>query len=1047
MDKFLQIFKKLSLALSLVLLWQFNVLAQHEVTGTVTDEISDETLPGVNILVQGTNRGASTDADGQYSLTVPSSADSLVFSYVGYQTQVVAIQGRSEIDVVMTPTAEFLDEVVVVGYGEQTKESVIGAISSVSGTDLQSAQVGSNLTTSLQGAASGLTVFTTDAAPGETQTVMQIRAATSMGNNSPLLVVDGVEKDNIGDIDPIEVESVSVLKGASATAVYGVKAANGVVIIKTKRGRAGDLNLNFSTETTVKQPTRTPDFASAYETLKLRNEAFRNDQQWDRIVSDEVLEHYRKQDMPYIYPSFDWQDFYWEPAMDQKYNLNASGGSDFMRFFTSVSYLREGDIMNTGPAEVFPYEMDHNYWSNRYNFRNNLDFYITDDTQISLQVGGNIQDWNRPRDYFTQEMMFEPVTSLPFYPAEALEKYPDNRNPYRQSGVRPFNDPSQGETRMAWIGGSGVLNRKSNDFNANVVLDQNLEFITQGLQVTGQYSYQSSQQYQAEHFLSNFFGYHLQPDGTWMRYDRWGEVNPNDPQPELNIQDVKSLQASEKNFYYNVQLDYKNNFGDHNVAATGVFSRRKATEPIFNFPSYEENWVGRTTYNYQSKYFLEGSISHAGSEKFAPGKRFGTFPSFGAGWMVSNENFFRDAASWFNHLKLKFSWGKIGSDAGIARWLYQSEYDPGGGNVVFGNPRQSYSVIDEGNVPVPDATWEEATKINIGVETGFLDNQITLNVDLYEEFREDILQTRNSIPTWMGVSGVSANVGETKAHGIEVELGLNTNLSNRLNLFMDFKGSLYETRVVDWDQPESVPFHLNQEGKPVGIASRMNFFTPATGVEVMGYYQNFDELFMWPLAGGSPMVGDQKFLDFNGDGQIDENDRIVAKYPYTPTYNWNANLGFNYRNWTVQATFYGIANNNFQARQGGMWYLYPFAQGKNNSLTVHQDRWTPDNRDPSFPTPHAHAEGHYNHRSSSFSSLNGQYIRLKRALISYRLQSEGLTSSLGIDQIQFSLTGSNLWTWTKLPYGGDPEGGNYAGQDFGAYPIQRTYSLKTQIQF
>lgn len=1020
---------------------------QHTVTGTVyAGETSEENiLPGVNVVVKGTTIGTSTDENGDYSLAVPSVSDTLVFSFIGFRTLEVPVEGRSEINVNMEQSAQSLEEMVVVGYGEQTKESVIGAISSISGEDLQKAESGGNMMTTLQGEVPGLTVFTTSMKPGETQTVMQIRAATSMGSNTPLFIVDGVERQSIASIDPVSIASISVLKGASATAVYGVKAANGVVIVKTKRGRSGDIKMSFSSETTVKQPTRMPRFMNAYETLKLRNEAYRNDGRWDQIVSDEVLEHYRKQDMPYIYSDFDWMDYLWEPAVDHKYNLNASGGSEFVQFFASVSYLSENDIMNNGPSGLFPYEMNHNYKNDRFNFRNNLDFKLSESTQLSVQLSGNIQDWNRPIDWYTQELMFEPVTALPYYPEEALEQYPDDRIPYNQSGIRPYIDPTQGNVRLMWVGGYGVTQQKSNDFNANIVLNQELSFITQGLDFEGLYSYQNGQSYGANHYLGGFYGYHLKPDGTWVRYTQTGDKDLNTPQPKLNIVPNKSLWGANRSRYYNMKLLYDRSFDDHNITGTGVFSRRQA-RGIANFPSYEESWALRGTYNYRNLYFLESSVSHTGSEKFARGKRFGTFPSFGVGYMLSNEDYFKEAFPWFDHLKVKYTWGQIGSDAGIDRWLYRSSYSPNAGSVAFGDPLQGYSIIEQGDVPV-SATWETSIKQNIGIEMGFFDSQLTVNVDLYNERREDILQTRNSVPAWFGVSsGVSANIGETKAHGIEVEIGYDKTFASGLNLFIKANGSIFESRVVNWDEPNNIPFHLRAEGKPVDIARRMNWYTPSTGVQVMGMYQDFDELFMWPLASGSPILGDHKFLDYNGDGSVNELDRIPAKYPFTPTYNWNANLGFSYKNWTVQATFYGISNTNFQLRQGGMWYIYPFAQSKNNAMTTWSDHWTPSNTDAQHPAVHSEAEGHYNQRISTNSSLNGQYIRLKRAFIQYRLKTEGLTR-MGVDQVELSLTGTNLWTWTKLPFGGDPEGGNYGGQDFGAYPMQTRYGLRARVSF
>lgn len=1023
--------------------------AQRTVTGTVTGEISADLLPGVNILIKGTSTGTTTDSDGYYEIATSTPSDTLVFSYIGYRMMEIPIDGRDVIDVILEPDVISGEELVVVGYGEQTRESIVGSISSISGAKIERAQGPGNLISSLQGSAPGITMFSTNETPGESGAQIQIRASTTLGNTSPLFIVDGVEQPRISNIDKSEIESVSILKEASATAVYGVKGANGVVIIKTKRGRPGSMELSFSTETTIKQPTKMPEFLNAYETLSLRNESYRNDGRWDMIIPDNILEHYRVQDMPYIYPDFDWVDFLYEPAIDQRYNINASGGNEFVRYFASFSYLRENDIMNMGDMrQVFPYEMDPTYRGDRYNFRNNLDFSLTQSTNLSIQLGGNINVNNRPIDDYTQELMFQPATALPYYPADALNQYPDDVIPYNQTGVRPYINPEQGNVRLLWIGGSGVRETKRNDLTANLIFNQGLDFITSGLNLELRYSYQTFQNYGRNHWTPNFYGYNLQPDGNWQRYTNVGDLDLNTPQGNIGINPNMGLWDANRSHDYRVQVDYRQNLENHNFALTGVIARRESMG-IASFPSFEESWIARGTYNYQSRYFLESSVAHTGSEKFAQRYRFGTFPSFGAGWMITNEDFMRnlDSMSWINHLKLRYSWGEIGSDAGIPRWLFSTSYGSGG-TTPFGFPLQSSTtLIQEAAVPVTDATWETAIKQNLGLEMGFFNNQITLNVDVYNELRKDILQTRNSIPTWMGTSSpVSGNLGEAKAHGIEIELGLNQTFGNGLNLYVDGHFSAFESRVTYWDETDNIPFHLKVEGKPVDLARRMDYFTPTSGVEVVGFYQNFDELFMYPRASGTPpIVGDHKYLDFNGDGVVDGQDRLVAEAPFVPDQNWNVNLGFNIKNWSGQVTFYGVSEVKYPMRQGGMFFLYPFSQNKDNAMTIHADRWTPDNPNARFPSVHSFAEDQYNYRPSSFSMVNGQFIRLKQAFLSYNLTSDFL-SGVGVRQIELTLTGTNLWTWTASEFGGDPEGANW-GQDFGAYPLTRRFTLGTRINF
>ncbi|MBN2698433.1 MAG: TonB-dependent receptor [Bacteroidales bacterium] len=1043
-------------ALLMMFLMLFSAIVngqRREITGTVYDS---EGMPviGATIIVKGTTRGTTTDINGKFKIEC-ASEEILMFSYVGMKTEEIEVGVQSVINLTMVPEAETMEEVVVVGYGVQKKESVVGAISQVSGDKLQSIKMGGSMENTLQGRLPGLTVIMTDPTPGEeamggyygaSPIQMVIRGTSSMGSNTPLIIVDGVERP-FTNLDPNEVSSISILKDASATAVYGVKGANGVIIVNTKRGRSGAVQLDFSANLSAKQPAMLPEYMNAYETMKLRNEAWANDGMWNLIVSDEILEHYRTQDLPYLYPDFDWMDYYFQTGFDQNYNLNARGGNDFVQYFVSIGFLDEGDVWAVG--NDFPYSYDKknaHYWHQRYNFRNNLDFKLTKTTKLSVNLGGNVKSWGKPQDYFTQEQWFEPVTVMPYYPAEAVDLYPDEVIPYDQDGRRPMIRTEQGEVRLHWIGGFGFWRFKSNELNSDIRLDQDLGFITKGLSLLALYSYNTSVVYRQDFNLPEMYGYYLDPETLlWSRYTGNQAEDFDTPQPPLQVNNNDYIFQGWRSHYYEARLSYIRSFGRHNVSGIGVFSRRQS-RGIADFPHYEENWVGRATYNYNERYFAEGSISYTGSEKFAPGLRFGTFPSFAGGWVLSNEDFFASLKNTMNLVKLRYSYGIVGSDAGISRWLYVSEFTEGGGGVSFGYPMQYYPYIQEGNIPVLDATWEKAIKQNIGIELAFLQNLFTLSLDLFNEKREDVLQARRRVPSWVGVSAIQGNIGSTKSHGFEVEFGINKYFANGIYLLANTNISASENRVVYFDEPETIPFNLKAEGKPVDIARRMEYYSPGTGLVDGGFYQDFDELFMWPVvSGGNPITGDLKFLDFNGDGNVDEQDRVVAQYPTLPNVTWNAQLGGGYKNLSFDVNFYGISNTQAPTRQGGMFHLFPFAQNKDNAFTAHADHWTPDNRDPEFPAVHYHAEDQYNYQISHFSMLEGKYIRLRNARINYRLSFNALRR-IGISQLDLSLIGTNLWTWKKLGWGGDPEGFNH-GVDFGAYPQLKRYTLEIRATF
>ena len=1035
---------RLLICLFLFTLVPLSVFGQGRmITGTVVDE-NGETLPGVTIAIAGTTRGVTTDINGNFSINALPT-DVLLISYVGMTTERVPVGTQASVKVILKSTVSQIGEIVVVGYGVQKKETVVGAVSQVKGEEVRNMKMGGSIENSLQGNLPGMVILMQDATPGEEagSITMQIRGGASMGNNSPLILVDGVER-SFSNIDPNEIESISVLKDASATAVYGVKGANGVLIVTTKRGRQGALELDFSAQTMLKTATRLPEYMNSYETMLLRNEARKNDGKWSSLISDETLEHYRTGDSPYLYPDFDWMDFYFKPAIDQNYNLNARGGNDFVQYFVSLGFLQEGDIFDVG--DLFPYKYEKqnaHYWHKRYNFRNNLDFNLTKTTKLSINLAGNIKVWNKPVDDYTQEMWFESVSTLPYYPEEAIKLFPDDKIPYNQTGIRYYENPQQGEVRLHWLGARGFQRNKSNGISSDINLSQKLDFITKGLAASAYYSFNTDMRYRQSFNLDYLFAYYLNPaDSTWSRYNNNQVLNYDTPQPKLNVTQDDNLQAASRSHYYKAQLDYNRSFGVHNVSAIGVFSRRQS-RGIATFPSFEESWVGRGTYNYDERYLFEASVAYTGSEKFAPGLRFGTFPSFGIGWVLSNEDFFKNAVPWVNYAKTRFSWGKVGSDAGVPRWLYISEYTTSTSSSSFGYPLRGYSYINEGNIPVPYNTWEEAIKKNLAFEFGFFKNQITLNVDLYDERRENILQARRTVPAWVGVPSIQLNIGETKSHGMEVQLGLSKTLPNKLTLQSRFSIAANESRVISYDEPVTKPENLSVEGKPVGVAQRMY----ASGIIDGGFYQDFDELFIWPriLGGFSPIVGDFKYVDYNGDGQINDQDKIVARNPYTPAISWSANLGAMYKNWNVRVDFYGISSTSYPMRAGGMFYLYPFSQNKDNAYTIHSNHWTPENTNPIWPAVHEQATNQYNYQANSFAIIDGRYTRLKNVAIGYKLDTRDIKFA-GIKQVEFTLTGTNLATWTPMRLGGDPEGFNM-GVDFGAYPMMKRYSFEIRMMF
>lgn len=1018
---------------------------QIPIKGKIVD-FNGEGLPGAHVMIKGSQKGTITDIDGSFSIDVPANAV-LIISAIGYISEEIIIGDRSSIEVALIEDIRELEEIVVVGYGVQEKESSLASISQVSGEDIKKAGAVS-LSNAFTGQTPGVFTLQTRGEPGADAAALMIRGKSSWVDNSPLVLVDGVER-NYNDIDPNEVESISILKDASATAVFGVKGANGVILITTKRGREGTIKLNYSSEISLKEPLLRRNMADSYTTGLVMNEAYKNDGSWNLLLSDEVLEHYRTQDMPYIYPNTNWEEITVRDfGHAQKHNLNFSGGTKWARVFTSLTYLSDGDIYKTIKNDQY----DPEFRYNRYNYRTNIDIDVTSSTTLSLDAGGYIGIKNSPNETGDIRVnrpifMLGPMEIPPFYPAEVLEQYPDHIFPdetglrYSTTGIMNANNPYNA------LNNSGFKQTKTTDLNATLKLNQKLDFLLKGLSAQVKIAYNHDQAYLKQYNVDQV-AYKLLPDGTWKRYkgrddkDNEGPVLPIYPGAE----DIS--RGPIKSEYYEGSLNYGNKFGKHDVSALFLGHLRQYQNNVA-FPHREEGLVSRVAYNYNKLYLMEVNMGYTGSPQFAPENRFGFFPSFAVGWNLHNEKFFKQLVPFITKAKTRYSYGIVGSDKANGRWLYKSDYENGDVN-PWGympgtptNPGRDITTIIEGQIANVHASWERAQKEDLGFELGFFKNSLLgINMDFFRENRYDILLSRLSLPAWAGVKAKDQNLGETKTKGYEFELDYTNQFTKDFWYWFKAGYSHSDNRIIARDEPMFKPEYSKMAGKRID---------QRFGYTSVGYVQNADDRMAAPRYGnGIYGLGDVKYIDFNGDGNIDQLDLVPMAYPGVyPLTTFNFGGGLSYKGFDLDFNFQGATG---MSRNFVDAYLWPLHRLGNQFFDYQADYWTPDNRSPRYPALHTDANRTHNNMkdgdNTTTSVRDATYLRLKTAQMGYTLP-ERLLAPLKIDKLRIYLQGNNLLTWSPdLPMG-DPEGTDAGNGNitWGYYPIIRRYTLGVELSF
>ena len=1032
------------------------------IRGSVKDKAGNP-IPGATVIVKGTTTGVVTDFEGNYTLKVPENAI-LIFSFVGMERREIEVRNQEIINAILEEGSVGIEEVVAVGYGIQKKQSVVGSISQVESEALRQAGNVTDLKQALTGQIPGIATITSSGEPGgtrrgESATDIYIRGQTTWNGGQPLILVDGIERE-MHNIEVSEVESISVLKDASATAVFGVKGANGVILITTKRGSVGKAKFSVSYMTTAQMLSKLPDKMDSYSALLVKNEAIErevsiNETTWNDYTPYNIVTRYRlpqSGEYAVIYPNVDWADaMFKDIGFSHKATINSQGGTRFVSYFASLSYLHEGDMFkdynnNKG--------YDPNYNFNRFNFRSNLDFNITKTTKLSLNLSGYYAqkntNWSRESSGVDEGVMWSAITYMA--PDLYLPQYEDGRWGY--SAIVDRENP------IAVIYNMGIRETYITELNSDIKLEQKLDFITKGLSAKVSVAFDSNMQSEGGLYDVANSTVNRADCNTPLKIiiaDRYEGPDQDPSEYTENVPTAGSQQFDwmvrpwnlvEEDFgatnwssyipltrrsVYELQMNYARTFDLHSVSATGVFKREQFARGSM-FPKYREDWVFRSTYDYNSRYLFEVNGAYNGSEQFGPGYRFDFFPSLAAGWYVSNEKFFK--VNWVDRLKLRYSIGWVGDDnISGDRWLYASQYEHGGQTKLgdISSDSSPYVWYSESVVGNPDIRWEKALKTNYGIELGILKNMFSLNYDFFTENRTDVLLAGSSrtVAPYFGATPPSANLGQVQSHGHEIEVRFQKAINNNFRVWANFAFAHNENEIIKAENPELMYAHSKDEGYPIGQSRSL-----VTG----GFMNSWDDVYASTSVGTSgdseKLPGSYYLLDFNGDGEIKESDdAIPLGYSNVPQNTYNYSFGANYKDWSFMVQFYAVNN---------VTQYYPLHNFYDYTTVVYghvSDYWSADNQNASSFLPRWRTQSSV----GDYYYYDGSYIRLKTAEIAYSM-NKGWVKNLGLSSLRVFLNGNNLLFWSKLP--SDRESSSSGGSaNQGSYPTTKRVNMGIELNF
>ncbi|GAA3620521.1 TonB-dependent receptor [Flavivirga jejuensis] len=999
-------------------------IQEKVISGIVTDEFGVP-LPGTSVLVEGTSKGTSTDFDGEYKLKV-SNGDTLLFSYVGYSAIRVIVNDQNVINVTLKEDSAALDEVVVVAFGEQKKESVVASITTVKPSELKVPS--SNLTTALAGRVSGLISYQRSGEPGQDNAEFFVRGITTFGHSrSPLILLDGFEitASELARVQPDDIGSFSIMKDATATSLYGARGANGVILVKTKEGKEGKAQISFRYESTSSQPTQIPEVLEGVDYMKLYNQAQFNDNPFaPNFYSVQRIENTINNLNPYAYPNVNWYDeLFKSQAINTRYNINATGGGKVVNYYLAASYNRDNGLLSVDEKNDF----NSNIQIDNYNLRSNLNIKLSEKTKIGLKINSDFRRANTPlisgANVFTSVMSINPV-EFPKYFA------PDEANLFTRHIL--FGNSGNGE----FVNPYAESVKGFTDYFSTTVLSQlTLESkITNNLTFTGNFTIQSFGEFSSSRSYTPFYY-------RWKDYDQVADTYTLE---QINTDGSEALgdasvsRDSNSRNYFEGRLLYNKTFKKKHAVSGLLVGRAEekmnqgtGTGTYSTLPSRNNGISGRFTYGFDSRYLFEANFGYNGSEKFADKERYGFFPAIGFGYLMSNESYWKGLEDIIDTMKLKFTYGLVGNDAITSaddRFFFLSQVNTSGAGYTWGvnfqNSNPGYSVERYANRLI---TWEVAEKYNLGLEMSIA-NFINLNVDFFKENRSDIYLQRDFIPSSLGLSAnIYGNVGKASSKGVDGSLDFNYSFNQ--DFWISGRSTFtYATSKIIENESQILYDYQDRKGHSVNqawglVAERL--FVDQTEID------NSPEQTFGPYQ-----AGDIKYKDINGDGLINGNDQVAIGNPTSPEIIYGFGITSGFKGFDFSFFFQGSAKSSFFIDSEG---IAPFVNRRNALQVVANDYWSINNPDPDAFWPRlSAAQVGNNTQTSTWWLRDGSFLRLKNIETGFSIPDETL-KKLNLKKLRIYASATNLFTISKFDLWDIEMGGDGLG-----YPIQRVINIGVQ---
>ena len=1037
------------------------------VSGTVLDKTTNDPLIGVSVVVKGVaNAGTITDMDGKFTLKLPYAEAPLVFSYLGYQPQEIVPGAKKELTVLLQEDTKALQEVVVVGYTKQRKETMIGSVATITTKDLTQSPT-ANINNALAGRLPGLIVNQyAGGEPGVDQSELFIRGKATYGNQSAIVIVDGIERD-MSYLAPDEIETFTILKDASATAAYGIRGANGVIVITTKRGKAAEkATVNLKASIGINQPIGFPEYLGSADYATLYNEARLNDAKMTgadisslNLFSQQAIDNFRRakgDNSDGLGYDWDYYDFAFKPGLQEDVSLSIRGGTDKVRYYVLANYFSQGGNYKYSNAG----EYDSQTKFTRYNFRSNIDININRYLSTRLDLGARITDRNAPGTT-AGRLMTICATQPPYLPILVEENAHPQNEEYIQQNPRGmlYGDNIYRYNLLGELSRTGYLNEKNTYLNGSFAMNLDMEFLTKGLKAEVMFSYDASEGRWINRKLDTYKdGYREYPKyATFMpiegsdAYMAGGHYTGayktgNKYDIHQTIGNGFSHNASDGRTYIQARLDYNRLFSNrHEVTAMLLANRGNRT--VNNELAYHSQGItGLFAYYYNQKYLMEFNFGYNGSENFAPGKRYGFFPAGSIGWVVSEEEFMKKA-SWIDFLKVRASYGLVGSDNVSSRFPYLAFYGGGSGYDFGNNFGTNVGGTSEGNLANANLTWEKARKLNVGIDFTTLNQRLALTIDAFYEYRFDIITDMNSdgimgYPDIVGKDAALQNLGEVSNRGVYIELSWNDKIGK------DFR---YYIRP-------NLTFSRNRLEYKAEVA-RKNSWRKETGKRL---YENFVYVFDHFVADqeeadrlnkigyqpwGQLIPGDVVYKDLDRNGVIDDEDRTAMGNPRSPELMFGIPFGFQYKNFDFSVLLQGATKSSILLNGAAVFDFPQFEQDKIGRVKkMHLDRWTPETAATAkYPALHYGTHDNNKNGNSSLFLYDASYLRLKNVEIGYNV-SPKLLRKFHVQQARIYVQGLNLLTFDKLgDVDIDPE--TKSGDGASWYPIQKVFNFGIDITF